>query len=606
MTARPIATTEEKLEKPIADLAQPPQSRVFAAAILFACLLWFCFYPLNWGWLGWVALVPYFVLVRSPDRPRRIYFAVWLGAFAFFLLALKWMRLADPRMYATWFMLASWCSVFFLPAHWVLRRLVRRWNLPIVIAAPVVWLSLEFVRANFPGGFVTEWLGHWQHDFPVGFAWYFLGHTQHAFTPVIQIADIGGAYAVTFVVVAVNAIIFEWLCRSARFRNFFGLPKEDTISLPGLTSQTIGVGLLVVSVVGYGCYRLSQTALAPGPKLSLLQGNLDQRIRNTADSDETARETMRQHYARLCRIAAKQDADLTVWPETSYDEEWFELSEKFTPDKLPDDWKKAIAKSAKPAGVVREWVAWTLNHRLLRDMQKHRRSMLVGLNARVLDDPEHGRRFNSAVLIRYANNPPLFLPKKPPFHLRYDKMHRVPFGEFIPLATFLPWLNRFAPYDYDYVVDAGETFTRFPLRHYRFGVVICFEDTDPRLARAYVRDDTEAVDFLINISNDGWFIGSEEHDEHLAICRFRAVECRRSIARAVNMGISALIDGNGRIVQALPKKSAGVLTVAVPLDRRTSLYARWGDWLPWSCAALILIGLAADLLVCRFRSLTVS
>jgi apolipoprotein N-acyltransferase len=183
-------------------------------------------------------------------------------------------------------------------------------------------------------------------------------------------------------------------------------------------------------------------------------------------------------------------------------------------------------------------------------------------------------------------------------------MHRVPFGEYVPLRDWLPWMNAFAPYDFDYSIRAGEHFTRFPLGAYRFGVVICYEDTDPYLARQYVRPgDEPAVDFLLNLSNDGWFNGTSEHEEHLAICRFRAVECRRSVARAVNMGISAVIDGNGRVT-ALPgptwaesKKVAGVVTATIPIDRRGSLYSLWGDWLPVACWLLLGLGLLGGFLV---------
>jgi apolipoprotein N-acyltransferase len=129
------------------------------------------------------------------------------------------------------------------------------------------------------------------------------------------------------------------------------------------------------------------------------------------------------------------------------------------------------------------------------------------------------------------------------------------------------------------------------------------------------------VDFLVNISNDGWFDGTEEHEQHLAVGRFRAVECRRSMVRAVNMGISAVIDSNGRVLaptkertiggmisvweinsadnpEDLPpdrwhefKKTAGVIIADVPLDTRSTLYARWGDWLPASCWLIVCIGL---------------
>src|SRR5947207_14375996 len=103
------------------------------------------------------------------------------------------------------------------------------------------------------------------------------------------------------------------------------------------------------------------------------------------------------------------------------------------------------------------------------------------------------------------------------------------------------------------------------------------------------------VDFLVNISNDGWFMHAAEHAQHLAISRFRAVECRRALVRAVNGGISAVIDGDGRVV-ALPgttwSNSHSVMAVVnapVPIDTRTSLYARFGDWLPWSCWGLLLV-----------------
>jgi apolipoprotein N-acyltransferase len=134
-------------------------------------------------------------------------------------------------------------------------------------------------------------------------------------------------------------------------------------------------------------------------------------------------------------------------------------------------------------------------------------------------------------------------------------------------------------------------------------VIICYEDTDPDLARRYSlpEDGAPAADFLVNISNDGWFCGTSEHEEHLAICRFRAIETRRSLARAVNMGVSAVIDGDGRVV-ALPgptwaesKKVSAVLTAAVPIDERMSLYSRWGDWLPWSCLGVVALGLVVSL-----------
>src|SRR5262249_19103627 len=136
---------------------------------------------------------------------------------------------------------------------------------------------------------------------------------------------------------------------------------------------------------------------------------------------------------------------------------------------------------------------------------------------------------------------------------RYDKIHCVPFGEYVPFRKALPWMKKFSPYDFDYSIWPGESQQRFALDAYRYGVLICYEDTDAELTKNYATPpgDGPPADFLINISNDGGFDGTSEHEEHLAICRFRAIECRRAIGRAVNMGISAVIDGNGRVV-ALP------------------------------------------------------
>ena len=194
-------------------------------------------------------------------------------------------------------------------------------------------------------------------------------------------------------------------------------------------------------------------------------------------------------------------------------------------------------------------------------------------------------RFNSAVFIREDGQ----------IAGRYNKIHRVPFGEYVPFLDTFAWMKVFAPYDFDYSVHPGVTLNRFQLGKYTFGVLICYEDSDPTLARQYALGSSEgpAVDFFVNISNDGWFNGTSEHEQHLATCRFRAVEARRAIARSVNMGISAVIDGSGRTV-ALPgptisgsKKMEGFVACSVPIDHRESYYARFGDWLPWCCWILI-------------------
>ena len=127
-----------------------------------------------------------------------------------------------------------------------------------------------------------------------------------------------------------------------------------------------------------------------------------------------------------------------------------------------------------------------------------------------------------------------------------------------------------------------------PLGPYRMAVAICFEDTVPHVIRRFFHEaaDGREPDMVVNLSNDGWFHGSAELDMHLAVSVFRTIEHRVPLARAVNTGLSALIDGNGEIRDILPRLTEAVLSVTVPLDDRTSNYTVLGDWLGISCLAV--------------------
>jgi apolipoprotein N-acyltransferase len=371
------------------------------------------------------------------------------------------------------------------------------------------------------------------------------------------------------------------------------------------------VALAVVADLGYGLWRLGQEAFAPGPRLALLQGNVPQQLRN--DTSRNGLLDRERHFVNLSFLAVWQPhrPDLLVWPETSFPYECYLAAPDVPDEAVPEEhgkWQTRFRQELHNA--VKVWPA----------------NLLLGLNATVLQPDGKEWRYNSALFVGKDGVPAA----------RYDKMHRVPFGEYVPFREELPWMNHFAPYNFEYSIRSGEHWTRFPLAGRHFGVIICYEDTDPYLARQYVSAENSRqtgdpkVDFLVNISNDGWFDGTSEHEQHLAICRFRAIEARRAIVRAVNMGVSALIDGNGRVhaprllktvavgteegsgdeielkawevsaggeATALPvgrwgefKKVAGVLSAVVPIDNRTSLYASLGDWLPAGCWAFVVVG----------------
>jgi apolipoprotein N-acyltransferase len=556
----------------------PAAVRAPWAAVATGGLLWLCHFPAAWGWLAWVALVPLLGLVRMRVSTGRACLFAWLAGLLYFVPAIQWMRVADYRMYATWLALSLYCSLLIPVGIALVRYLDRRTGWPLVLTFPAVWTALEYFRAFFAGGF----------------PWYFLGYTQHDFLPVIQIADVTGVFGVSFLVAVVNVVVFEWLARGRWFRTAFAQPEDAAGKVQTLILQSAVVLVAAAGALGYGFWRLGQNEFTPGPRLGLVQGSLDQRIRNDANDlgIKEAIETFERHFQSLSDQAAYQSPrpDLIIWPETSY----------------PGAWKEPVP--GRPDAGTRAMCRYMA--------ESCRTNSLVGLNSYVTGADGRERRYNTALLVRAdGQGGP-----------RYDKIHRVPFGEYVPFKDWLPFMNQFAPYDFDYSIHAGEEFTRFPLGNLHFGVLICYEDTDPYLARQYVRGDgLPPADFLVNISNDGWFNGTSEHEEHLAICRFRAVESRRAVARAVNMGISAVIDGNGRVLEPIPskrhgfpsdapvweinptpgqpagldladwarfKKVAGVLMATIPIDHRFSLYAHWGDWLAWLCWLLTGAGIA--------------
>ncbi len=573
--------------------------RLFFPALASGVLLWAAFFPLNLGPLAFAALVPWLTLVRAPVGNTRRYFAAYLGGVVFFTLATQWVRVAHPMMYLSWLGLSVVTPLFWLVALSFIRQL-DRWGLPLALAVPVAWVALEYVRMHFPTGFpFLKWVGAYQM---IGFGWYFLGYTQHELLSLAQIADLGGVYAVSFVVAAINGALTDVVLYSTPVRKWLRWPvlgEESVVTpvdtsgcstsasgsvspstVPRSSSRGVVIGSLVLSVllllasVAYGGLRLAHAPFAIGPLVTAIQGNVPQ-------GEKMARGgTLQQQYSRVFAAAYRLQPDLIIWPETCYWEDWFELTPGASYDSAPPRIRRLLDEA--------DWQfrrQWTV-------------PILYGLNGHEWDG-EKLWKYNSALLVG----------PEVPEPIRYDKMHLVPFGEYVPLGEELPFMKIFTPYKHDYSCRPGERWTRFPIRAkasgavFTFGCLICYEDSDTYLARQYVA--SEPVDFLVNISNDGWFDGTEEHEQHLAICRFRAIETRRSVVRSVNMGISAVIDPDGRVI-ALPravdarghvsddepttwrgaKTMEGVVAAYVPIDARVSCYAAWGDWVPALCGAI--------------------
>lgn len=558
-----------------------PRTRVFLPAVLSGLLLYLSFFPVNAGYLAWVALVPVLSLVRANARPRRIYLAALVGGLVCYVPAIQWMRVAHSAMYASWLFLAVCCALFLAMSVWLSRRLDRL-GVPFWLAVPMGFVAVEYFRSHFPTGYT--WLEAVGLRHPIGFGWYMLGHTQHDWGALIQVADLTGVYGVSFLVALVNAAAWFVIERMALVRVWFRdvRPPAPASLLPSVAAA----GALGLTIV-YGMVRLNHQPFADGPQVALIQGNLPQDVKNERGPE------MALHFVRLSRAAVRPGAghpkpDLIVWPETAFPEVWHDYAAGASANSAPPEFQRRANTDPE-------------NFRIeMRELW--RTPCLFGLNTVEWGADDRLWKYNSALLIDERGQA----------RGRYDKIHLVPFGEYVPLGETFPLMSMFTPYEGDYSCKPGERWTRFPLivgdRTYHFACLICYEDSDATLARQYVRPGEPGVDFFVNISNDGWFDGTAEHEQHLAVCRFRAVETRRSVVRAVNMGISAIIDPDGRIVilpgptWAESKKVEGIVRGPVPLGTGTTLYAQFGDWLPVGCWAVILLGGLARVLVNRRRS----
>lgn len=523
-----------------------------AAGLTAGLILWSCFPPVEWSWLAWVALAPLFWLVVQPGPRLRLYLGAWGGGLVFWLLAVQWVRLSDPTAWLAWIAMAVVFS-FWWPAFLALARLaVFRLEIPLMMAAPILWVGMEYIRAYIL----------------TGFPWYYLGHSQYRFLTLIQIADTTSALGISFLIAVVNA----WVVDLVSLPLLRGTARGARL-LPRQAVRLWVVGLLITGTLAYGAYRLSTAHFRGGPRLALLQTNFPQRYKMGGD-----RASLLQRIQFLIdrAAAASPRPDLIVWPETSHPYGYIAMEDGLPPDVLA---KQMAFINGQPT--VEDWLD---RKRLISDLLRGMTDaagvpMLVG--SIFYDHRKDGfNKYNSAILFEPAVQAVR----------AYHKLHLVPFGEFIPLIETLPWLTLFTPYRDGYVptLNFGRDPISLALGPYRMAVAICFEDTVPQVVRRFFREtgDGREPDLLVNLSNDGWFQGSAELDMHLAVSVFRTVEHRVPLARAVNTGISALIDGNGEIRDVLPRLTETVLSVVVPLDDRTSNYTVLGDWVGMSCLAV--------------------
>ena len=365
-----------------------------------------------------------------------------------------------------------------------------------------------------------------------GFGWALLGYSQYLNLPIIQIAGLFGVYGVSFLVVMGNLALYSAVS--------FQLSAFSKIK------KCLAFALSLSIILAYGYYQLSRQPKAESRKLfkiSVIQGNIPQELKWAPGSQAF----ILDRYIRLTKEAALDRPDLIIWPEAS------------NPGFLGD------ASDAR------------VNENIFSLAKEIKIPLLVGSVVR-----EKREYFNSALLIDE-------------FGLvgRYDKLHLVPFGEYIPWKGIFKFLESIVPIG-DFT--AGNNYTLFSLSAIRyplsakFGALICFEDTLPELPRDFSR---EGADFLVNITNDAWFKETASPYQHLAASVFRAVENRLPLARSANTGVSCFIDSRGRVISRLIQNGkdifvSGIKTQDIVLSPKTkSLYQNIGDSFTAGCFALI-------------------
>lgn len=568
-------------------------------SLLSVLMLSLIFPPIEYFWpLAFVALVPWTTAICRVSRPWIAHWGSFLFGWIFFLIALTWLK---PVTIEGYLALAFYLAIYWTLSAWAIRT-GRRAGIAPVWTLPIVWVGCEFLR----GWIIT------------GFPWLYLSHAFYKQLAFIQISDTLGAYGVTFIVALVNGALAQWLVSRK--------PMPDRRR--GRINAWVGSGVALAAVVGnlaYGQFRLNEAKFKDGPRVAVIQEDFIQRSVRPYSEDPYV---IFARYFALAAQAARENPDIIVFPETVWGSiqnvDFIERSSR-APDestavywrygKLCEDATTAFARGDYAA--VNQVIARLeseLNSVRVRKYDLPRlpaeggppTTLVVGAQAldRTLDDINaREKRYNSVLV---------YDPDGVQQRQRYDKIHLVPFGEYVPFRNArvcgidFHWLyrmlNRLSPFSgetgtYEYSLWPGENCTVFTYDHdgraVRFGTPICYEDTMPYLSRRYVWDGGKRrVDFLLNLSNDGWFLHSVELPQHLAICAFRAVENRVGIARAVNTGISGFIDPSGRISDVVREPGrlygpgvVGYRIAPIQIDGRKSCYGRLGDWFALLCVA---------------------
>lgn len=495
-------------------------------AALSGLMLAAAFPKTGWDFLSLVALVPLFWAIRSktPAQAARLGLVFGVVHFSF---VVYWVVIAMTVYGGVPFFLAALILILmaaFLGVYPSMFCLVARFCAAtpalFLVAAPLAWTGLEFIRLHFLSGF----------------PWCSIGHAFYARTILIQISDITGVYGLSFLVVFVNAAFFLVFC-AARKVPAFGR---------NVSFKTAGLGLgtaffLLAAVLGYGKWRIFETdalvAKAPKMRVAVIQGNIDQAVK----WDPAFQAVTMEKYDALTRFASREKPDIVIWPESA----------------MPFHFLRESYYTEDVLGLARETGT----------------RLLAGSPFCEPDGTGGWKCFNRAYLISADGA----------VTGHYDKVHLVPWGEYVPLKKWMPFIEKltkevgdFTPGEPGRVLNAGKA---------KIGLGICYEIIFPALSRKQVEN---GANLLATITNDAWYARSSAAYQHFAIAAFRAVENKRALARAANTGISGFVDPCGRIFKTTALFTDAAAVADLPLLEARTVYNRAGDLFSGLCVIMSL------------------
>ena len=399
-----------------------------------------------------------------------------------------------------------------------------------LLAAPFLWVAVELARTRI-----------------TAFPWELLGYAQTGNFALTRIATFTGVYGLSFEIMLVNSVFAAaFLAAKERRKRLLVAACAAVVILQ--TGQWLAPPPVVAD----------HTALLVQPDIPIQTGEMWTR--------EYFQGTLQELTAISLHPAGEkygQRYDLIVWPESP--------SPFYTNDPL---FRDAVSELARQSGT------WVVAGSIGITPAMHATMNATVNNGGEGSGGQSSQIFNSAALV----NP------RGEWVGRYDKMHLVPFGEYLPFPQVFAFAGGLTKEVGEF--QRGASRTPLDAGGQRLGVFICYESIFPDEVR---QGPLQGAQVLVNISNDGWYGDSGAWKQHLQQTQMRAIENERWLLAATNTGMTASVDNYGRIVAATPRKVRTALAAPYALSSSTSFYTRHGDWFAYLCAII-----SAGALVMRF------